>query len=324
MVSATGVTSMAIPIEQIIAASYPAVLTAMRKPANQWSQTSLMRAMEEVKMIRRKPFGPTLEETLDYRMNPNAAFLATDMTDLVLDKTEVLTAASFAVGELAVPIVWSEGDDVKNPTENQKVALVESLLENGINTHDDKIEQALFGTVTNKFLGFQNVLPDDGQGTPGGVDAAVETWWRNPVGTYLDDGSDIEAAIGTAFDAASKGSGSSLKPNLLFTGAAAYGIYMSSLQSLQRFINAKEADAGFVQIAFRTAAFVFSQYGNTRIYGVNSKSFHLDISKDANRKLLEKQMIPTKVAWNRKIYSALQLTTNNKSRGFVLTQTVAP
>jgi hypothetical protein len=315
---------MPLAIEQIIAASYPGVLTAMRKPANQWSETSLMRALESTKAVRRKAFGPTLEETLDYRMNPGAAFLATDMTDVDLSKTDVLTAASFDVGELAIPIVWSEGDDVKNPTENQKVALVESLLENGINTHDDKIEQALFGTVTNKFNGFQTVLPDNGQGTPGGIDAATEVWWRNPVGTYLDDGTDIEAAMGTAFDAASKGSGSTLKPNLLFTGPGPYGIYMGALQTMQRFVNTKEADAGFTSVAFRTASFVFSQYGNTRIYGINGKSFHLDISKDANRKLLEKQMIPSKVAWVRKIYSALQLTTNNKSRGFVLTQVAAP
>jgi hypothetical protein len=315
---------MALAIEQIIAASYPEVLTAMRKPANQWADTSLMKAMERKKMVRRKPFGPTLEETLDWRANPNATFLATDMTDLVIDKTDVLTAASFAVGELAVPIVWSEGDDVKNPTENQKVALVESLLENGINSHDDKIEAALFGTVTSNFLGFQNVLPDSGQGTPGGIDAAIEAWWRNYTGTYLSDGSDIEAALGTAFDTASKGSGSELKPDLIFTGPGPYGIYMASLQTMQRFVNTNEADAGFTQIAYRTAVMVFSQYGGTRIYGVNSKSFHLDISRDANRKLLEKQMIPTKVAWVRKIYSALQLTTNNKSRGFVLTQVAAP
>jgi hypothetical protein len=315
---------MPLGISQIVAASYPAVLTAMRKPANQWSETSLMRALESTKAVRRKAFGPTLEETLDYQMNPNATFLATDMTDLTIGKTDVLTAASYAVGELAVPIVWSEGDDVKNPTENQKVALVESLLENGINTHDDKIEQALFGTATSGFLGFQSVLPDDGQGTPGGIDAATEVWWRNPIGTYLDDGTDIEAAMGAAFDAASKGSGSTLKPNLLFTGPGPYGIYMGALQTMQRFVNTKEADAGFTSVAFRTASVVFSQYGNTRIYGINGKSFHLDISKDANRKLLEQQMIPTKVAWIRKIYSALQLTTNNKSRGFVLVQVAAP
>ena len=193
---------MALTIDQITAASYPALLTAMRKPSNQWSEHSLLSEMERMKGVERKAFGPTLEETLDYRRNADAAFLATDMTDTSLNKTEILTAASYAVGELAIPITWSEGDEVKNPTENQKVALVKSLVENGVNTHDDMVEEAMFAVLTTKFLGFQSVLPDNGQGTPGGIDAATELFWRNPVGTYLDDGSDIEAAIGTAFDTA--------------------------------------------------------------------------------------------------------------------------
>lgn len=311
---------MALTIDQITAASYPAVLSAKRKPANQWSEHSLLNEFERQGAVRRKAFGPTLEETLDYRKNADAAFLATDFTSVNVAKTDVLTAASFAVGELAIPITWTEGDEVKNPEENQKVALVTSLLENGINTHDDMIEQALFGTVTNKFLGFQNVLPDTGQGTPGGIDAATELWWRNFSGTYKADGTDINAALATAMNAASKGSGSSLAPTLLFSGSAAYAIYEATLSKLIRFVDTKTADGSFQALAFRTARWVYSQYGNTRIYGVNPKSFHVDISKDANRKLMEKQMIPDKVAWIRKIYSACQLTTNNKSRGFVLTQ----
>ena len=96
---------MPLDVSQIIAASYPGVLNAMRKPANQWSEASLMRALEAKKAVRRKAFGPTLEETLDYRMNPGAAFLATDMTRISTSvKTDVLTAASYAVGELAIPI----------------------------------------------------------------------------------------------------------------------------------------------------------------------------------------------------------------------------
>lgn len=311
---------MALSIDQITAASYPAVLTAMRKPANQWSQSSLLKEFERQKALRKKPFGPTLEETLDYRRNPGAAFLATDMTTTSTTKTEVLTAASFAVGELAVPITWSEGDETKNPTENQKVALVKSLLENGINSHDDVVEEALFGTVTNKFLGFRNVLPDNGQGSPGGIDASTELFWENYSATYLSDGSNIEAALFTAMDIASKGSGSSLPVTLVFGGSEPYGLYEASLQTLQRFIDTKEADGGFKTLAVKTARFVFSQWGNDRIYGINPTSFHLDVSSDAFRKLLEKVQIPNAVAWNRKIYSAMQLTTNNKSRGFVLTQ----
>jgi hypothetical protein len=311
---------MALTIDQITAASYPAVLTAMRKPANQWSEHALLREMEKQKAVERKAFGPTLEETLDYRRNPDAAFLATDMTDTSLNKTDVLTAASYAVAEIAAPITWSEGDEVKNPTENQKVALVKSLIENGINTHDDMLEEAMFGVVTQKMNGFQTILPDNGNGNPGGIDATTELWWKNPIGTYSAAGTNIEAALNTVFDKAAKGSGSSLQPSLIFTGPTPYGLYMASLQALQRFIDSDEASAGFKQVGFRTARVVFSQYGNTRIYGINAKSFRLVISKDANRKLLEKTQIPNKVAWNRKIYSAVQLVTNNKSRGFVLTQ----
>jgi hypothetical protein len=312
---------MALSIDQIMAASYPAVLTAMRKPANQWSQNSLLDEFDRQKMIERKPFGSTLEETLDYRRNPGGGFLATDMTTTSLTKTEVLTAASYAIGEIAIPITWSEGDETKNPTENQKVNLVKSLVTNGIDTHDNLIEEALFSTVTNGFLGFQNVLPDNGEGTPGGIDAGTETFWRNVTGTYLDDGTDIESALTAATISAGKGSGSKLPITLLFGGAEPYSLYMGALQSFQRFIDTKEADGGFKQIAHMTARFVASQFGGTRIYGVGSKSFKLSVSSDAFRKMLDKVQVPNAVAWNRKIYSACQLVTNNKSRGFVLTQT---
>lgn len=310
---------MALTIDQITAASYPAVLTAMRKPANQWAENALMRAMEKQGAVERKAFGPTLEETLDYRRNPDGAFLATDMTAVSNAKTEVLTAASYAVGMLAVPITWSEADDVKNPTENQKVALVKSLLENGIQTHDDLIEQALFAVSTSGFLGFQTVLSDTGLTPVGGIDPATEAWWANQTGTYALDGSDIQAALGTAYDAAMKGSGSSLKPTLIFSGVEPFELYMASLQDMQRFVNTSDADASFTTVAFREVPYVFSHYGGARIYGTNKKAFRLLISSDANRKLLEKIQLPTAVAWNRKIFSALQLVTNNRSRGFVLT-----
>src|SRR5262245_6988836 len=98
---------MALTIDQITAASYPAVLTRARKPANQWSEHSVLKEFERQKAVERKAFGPTLEETLDYRRNPDAAFLATDMTATSLNKTDILTAASYQVAELAAPITWS-------------------------------------------------------------------------------------------------------------------------------------------------------------------------------------------------------------------------
>lgn len=311
---------MALTIDQITAASYPAIVAAARKPANQWSEHSLLDEMEKQKAIVYEPFGATLEEPLDYRRNQGGDFLETDMTSTSLTKTEVLTSASYAVASIAVPITWSEEDEVKNPSENQKVALVKSLVTNALDTHDDMIEEGLFTTVTDRFLGFQTVLPDSGQGSPGGIDASTELFWRNYTSTYLAAGTNLVAALTTARGTAAKGSGSKMKVSLIFSGINPYAIYMGVMQPLQRFIDSKAAEGGFEQAAFETARWVHSQYGGTRIYGITPKSFKLKISKDAKRKLLEKAQVPNAVAWNRKVYSALQLVTNNKSRGFVLTQ----
>jgi hypothetical protein len=311
---------MALSISQIVAASYPAVLAEARKPANQWAESALMRELERQGAIKRISFGPTIEAPLDYRSNAGADFLLTDTTSTSTTKTEVLTAASYTPAELVVPVNWSRGDEVKNPSMNQKVALVKSILENGLNSHDDKIESALFASSTNGFLGLQSLVPDSGQGVVGGIDAAVETFWRNHQATYASAGTDIEAAMTTAYNTIAKGTGSVLRPSLIVSGAAAQAIYEAQLQPQIRFIDTKEGDAGFKVLAFKDARYVFSHRGGTRIYFLSPKSFKLVVSKDNFRDRGEVQELPNATVFNMKIYSALQAVTNNKSRLAVLTQ----
>jgi hypothetical protein len=186
---------MALSISQMAAVSYPAVLNEMRKPENQWAENAFLREFERQGGIKRESLGPTIEATLDYQRNPNAEFLATDLQTTSLSKTEVITAASYTPAEISVPVTWSKKDEVQNPSENQKVALVKSLLENGINSHDDLLEQAFFAaTATNGFASLISYFPTSGQGSVGGVDSATETWWRHPQNTYVDD-TDIEAGM---------------------------------------------------------------------------------------------------------------------------------
>lgn len=307
-------------ISQILSVSYPAVLAEMRKPQNQWSESAFMRELERQGAIKRISMGPTIEAPLDYQRNPGTDFLATDLTATSLSKVEVITAASYTPGQLSVPLVWSKGDEAKNASENQKVELVKSLLENAINSHDDAIEEALFTTSTDGFLGLQTIVPDSGQGTVGGINAATEAWWRNYSGTYLAAGTNIEASLTTAFNTTAKGSGSNLAPKLIVSGAAAQAIYEASLVTLQRFVDTSEADAGFKTLAFKTAKYVFSQYGGTRIYGLNPKSFRVTCSKEAFRKKGDTIEIPNANGFVVKLFSMLQTITDNKSRLFVLTQ----
>lgn len=308
-------------ISQILAASYPAVVNAKNKAANQFAESALLREFERQKFIQRKSLGPTIEHTLDFVRNPGTDFLATDMTSTSLSKVEVLTAASYTPGALSVPIVWSKADEAKNPSENQKIALVTSLIDNSQTSHDDALEEALFSTSTDGFLGLQNILPDSGQGSPGGIDAATDIWWRNFTTTYLANGTDIIAKMATAWNTAAKGSGGSA-PTLIVSGASEQALYEGALQPQERFLNTSEADGGFKMLAFKTARFVFSQYGasgaGAQMYFLSPKHFHLLVSKEAYKDKGETIEIPSAQGYVCKLFSLLQFTTSNKSRGSVL------
>ena len=313
---------MALSIGQILAVSYPAVMAERKKAANQWAESAFMRHLEKLGAIKRISFGTTIECPLDYQRNPNAGFLATDMEAVSLVKTEVLTAAEYSTGRLSVPITWSKEDEAKNSSENQKIALVKSLIENADESHDDLVEEALFATVTDGVLGMQNLISDDGEGSIGGINAATEVWWKNDFDTYLDDGSDIEAALAEADNTTSKGSGSKMGVKLLVSGSAPHALYEGQLTSNQRYIDTATGSAGFKALAFRDKPFIYSQHGHaTRIYGINPKSFQLVVSKDAYKLKGDTIEIPNQNGYVVKLFSMLQLVTNNRSRLFVLEET---
>lgn len=307
---------MSLSIEQIVAVSFPAVLAEMRKPANQWAENAALRELERQGVIQKVGLGPTIEAPLDYRVNPDAAVLANDQDEASLVKTEVMTSASYSVAQISVPVVWTKGDDAKNPSENQKVDFVKALLQNAIDSHDDIIEQAIFTSSSaggDELNGLDTLVPTSGQGTVGGIDAGTETWWRNYADTY-SDASDIEATFTTVYNTAAKGSGSQLAPKFMISGATPHAMYESGLQSLQRFVDKDEADGGFKVLAFKSCRYIFSQYGGSKVYFLNPKNYNMVCSKQYFRDKGNTIEIPSQNAFVFKIYSALQFVTNNKSR----------
>lgn len=307
---------MALTIGQIAAISYPKVLADKRKAANQWAESALMRELERQGAIKRESLGSLIEAPLDYRRNPGSAFLSSALQPVSLNETEIVTAAQYDIAELSIPMTWSKKTEVQNPSVSQKVDFVDQMLENGINSHDDMIEEALFAASTNGFLGLPTHIPTNGQGSDGGIDSGTETWWRPVSVTYVDD-TDIEAALTTGWNTAAKGSGSKLQPTLLVSDAATQALFEGTQQANQRWVDTDELKAGFKILAFKTARYVFSQYGDTNIYGVNPKNFQLIVSKEYFREKGDTQELQNANGFTSKIYSALQSVTNNRSRLFV-------
>lgn len=310
---------MALSVEQISAVSYPAVLADLRKPFNQWAENAALKALESNGFIQRVDFGENIEIPLDYRANPDTAVLQSDQDSASLLKTEVITSAVFDIAQFNVPVTWTKGDEAKNPSDTQKVALVRSLLENAITSHDNLLEQNIFTTSSAggiEINGLADLVPTTGQGTVGGIDASLETFWRNQTDTYTD-GSDIEAAMTDLYNACAKGTGGQ-QPKILISGTTPNGLYESQLQSMQRFVDSTEADGGFKMIAFKGSKWIFSHKGGNSIYFLHPKNYQMAVSKTYFRDKGQTYDIPGQNAFYFLIYSAIQFVVNNKSRLGVL------
>lgn len=303
---------MAPNVGQLIAVSYNAVLNKER-PANQWKDSTFLDEMEGQGGIVRDDFGAQIEETLDYRRNPAGVIQATDLQPLSLTKTEVFDAAQYDIAEVVEPITWSNKDEVQNPTMNQKIALVAKLLTNGIDSHDDLLEQSLFASTTqNGLLTLPVIITTAGTGSIGSIDSSTYTFWRNVSATYTDD-TDIEAALTSAWNSASKGSRSKTKPSLLVSDGATNALFEGTQVGLQRY-GGQDFKAGAKSIMFKTAPYVFSQYGTTTIFMFNTKSLRLRVSKSYFRQRSETIPLQNATGYTCRIYSACQLTTDNRSR----------
>lgn len=306
---------MALSVSQILASSYPKVLAT--KPENQWQESAAMRLLEKYGLIERVNGSPIIEASLDYKMNEGADFLSTDFDPVSLAKTDVITAAQYTPVPLQVPITWSKADEAKNPDENQKIDLVASLLDNGFASHDEMIEQKLFATSAYKgFNSIPVIIPTGGQGTIGGIDASTETWWRNPASLYNSNFSDIEAVFTTVYNNIIKGTGSKKTPKVMIGTADAHAGFEGTQVSLQRWVDGKEANAGFESLRFKNVPFGFSQQVDTTYDPVYflSDAFRLVTFKNAYRKKGEVRELESATGYICQIFSMLQTRLNNKAR----------
>lgn len=312
---------MALTIGQIAAASFPKVLADNKKGYDQWSDNSGLQELEKQGGIHKEALGENIEVALDYRSNPDTAVMASDQDESTLLNTEMLTAAVYDIAQARTGVVWTMAEEVKNASEAQKVNLVKQKLENAITSHDNLFESMIFTTSTAggvEWNGLDTLIPTSGQGSPGGVPATTEAFWRNYADIYTD-ASDIEAALQTAWSEVLRGSNSTFAPSILLSGNTPWNLFASNVQGKQMvMMDTNDAKAGIKTIAFNNARWTFSQYGGNNIYMFNPKNTYLTVSKNAFRKQLPTQPVPGQTAWYFFIYSAGQFLTTNKSRTAVL------
>jgi hypothetical protein len=299
---------------QIVAATYDRVANEKNKAANQWSENALLRFLEAKGALKRVTGGPQLEFTLDTVVNPDAAFLASDVSAVSTTKTEVLDAVKYDWALFVAPINWSIADEAKN-SGDKKVELVSSLVDNALESHDDQFEAGLFAaSATNGFLSLPVLFTEDGTGTIGGIVAGTDTYWKNQ---FEDYGTDLHLGLHISMAETAKGSGGST-PNLLVTSPTTWATYADSLSAQVQFASAKKLDAGVQALQVAGADMIFShKYSSDSVFGINTKVSALYAIKDFYRQRRSEIELPNAATMTMKVVSMAQIATKNRSRNFV-------
>ena len=313
---------MAIPFEQLVAATYDDVVNEKNKAADQWSDSTFLKALEKMGGVKRISGGATLQLTLDYKANPAADFLATDATNTSTSKTEVLTAASYDLVPLVVPVNWSFFDEAVNSEKNQKVDLVSSIVDNALTSHDQAVEDGMFAATggTDGFNTLIDLYSENGEGTVGTIVAATETWWKNQFKDWgTDTGDTLVGDYATLYNSCAKGSGGR-KPNVIVGGAAMHALYEAALVPHQRFNNIEKASGGFTELQFKNIPYLFSSEApaGENAFMFNTKDTQLFVVMSAWRQRRKVQDHVNAAMSNMKIFSVCQIATRNRSRGGVI------
>lgn len=309
---------MAVPFEQAVAATYDKVVDS--KPADQWSDSSFLKGLEELGGVKKLSGGEQITVTLDYRQNPAADFLATDVTPTGTSKTEILTMARYNWAMLLVPTNWSFRDEAVNSSADRRADLIGSIVDNTFTTHDQMVEEGLFAaSTTDGFNSLPVIFTEDGTGTIGEVVSDTETWFKNQFKDWgTDTGATLLADYTTLYNSCSKGSGGR-KPNVVVGSSTMHANFEAALVANQRFANVNKASGGFTELQFKTIPYLWSsEYTSDSAWMFNTKDTKLYVCTGAWRQRRKSIDHVAAAMVNQKVFSLLQFVTGNRSRGGVL------
>lgn len=231
--------------------------------ANPFSAWLLMKGR-----VKTESGGKRIDEPLMYATNGTVqAYKGYDRLNVF--PTEELTLAQFAWRQAAATISLSGLEDLQNAGESAVFNLLKTKTKIAEMSLKQWLAEKLMANTTTKdtardFLGLDELVEDvvgASQGTVGGIDKTVETWWRN---YYRDVGATTLGAsttlltkqMGETYIQVSKGL---TQPDLILTDETVFQRYEDDNRTLLRLTDTKLADVGFMNIKFKGATMMWDE-----------------------------------------------------------------
>lgn len=214
---------------------------------------------------KRKPVsgGTQIVQEIEYGENSTFGWYS-GYDPLNISPSEVFTGATFDWKQCSVAVSISGLEELKNDGMERMIDLLESRIANAERTMQNQMAAAVYGDGTadggKQLGGLQLLIADSGQGTVGGINSATWNFWRNITFDATTDGgaaatsANIISYMNRIWLQLVRGTD---RPDMIVADNNYYRLYMEALQPLQRFTNAKLAEAGFENLKYQTADMIF-------------------------------------------------------------------
>lgn len=243
----------------------------------------------------RKPFsgGNVIYQELSFAQNANGGWYS-GYDLLPVAASDVISAAEFTIKQLACPVTMSGLEGLQNAGKEQMIDLLESRINVAESTMANLQAAGVYadgtGTGGKELTGLNAGVPTDPtQGTYGGINRANWTFWRS---VYTKPGSaltssTIQGEMNTMWAKLVRGSD---RPDLIVADNTMWGLYVASLQALQRFTSPEVGALGFPTLKFMDADIVLD--GGIGGYAPSKTMFFLNTKYIFLRPHSARDMVP--------------------------------
>ena len=204
----------------------------------------------------RKPFsgGSTILQEISFAENANGGWYS-GYDLLPVAAQDVITAAEFAIKQLACPVVMSGLEQLQNAGREQMIDLIEARVNVAEATMANLQSQGIYSDGTTyggkTLTGLDAAVAITPTNTYGGIDRGTWTFWKNKVlSGNAETAATIQGRMNTLWSSLVRGSD---QPDLIVADNVMWGLYVASLQAQQRFTSPETGDLGFNTIKYMGA-----------------------------------------------------------------------
>ncbi|HET9554341.1 MAG TPA: phage major capsid protein [Anaeromyxobacteraceae bacterium] len=259
---------------------------------NVTKNNALFSRLKQKGRIRTFSGGSVIFEEISFAENQNFSWYS-GYDQLAVSAQDVISGASFAIKQAAVPVVISGLEKLQNSGKEKIIDLLEKRISVAEATMANRMSEAVYSDGTGyggkQMVGLASAVPvDPTTGTYGGIDRAVWSFWRSQLQSA---GSMTPATIQYQMNALwSKCVRGRDMPDLIIFDSNLWQLYMTSLQAIQRFTSADSANLGFPTVKFMNADVVLD--GGIGGYAPANSGWFLNTNYMFLRPHADRNMVP--------------------------------